>query len=94
MKCGGMKGSPEHFPVNMEVNEGCALAQSFSNMCMDWLQGRTIDRFYYEASIGSTRATEHAFADDVIVLIQSQEALVLVLKALHKEAKSLGFQVS
>ena len=38
--------------------------------------------------------TDLVFADDAVIFAESLEVLVMALKALHKEAKPLGLQVS
>ncbi|XP_069977663.1 uncharacterized protein [Penaeus vannamei] len=38
VKCGG--GLSSFFPVNLEVRQGCELATTLFNTCMDWIMGR------------------------------------------------------
>ena len=40
VKCGG--GMSNFFPVNTGVRQGCVLAPSLFNTCMDWVLGRVV----------------------------------------------------
>lgn len=92
VKCGG--GTSCFFPVNAGVRQGCVLAPSLFNTCMDWVLGRAVDQSHCGASVGNTTVTDLVFADDAVILAESLEVLVLALEALHEEAKPLGLQVS
>lgn len=46
------------------------------------------------ASINYIRVTDLVFADDAVIPNESLEVLLPALKALHKEVKHLGLQVS
>ena len=92
VKCGG--GVSSFFPVNSGVRQGCVLAPSLFNTCMDWVLGGAVDRSRCGADIGNTRITDLDFADDAVIFAESLEVLVLALEALHEGAKPLGLQVS
>ena len=92
VKCGG--GVSSFFPVNSGVRQGCVLAPSLFNTCMDWVLGRAMDRSRCGADIGNTRITDLDFADDAVIFAESLEVLVSALEALHEDAKPLGLQVS
>ena len=93
VKCGGA-GVSSFFPVNSGVRQGCVLAPSLFNTCMDWVLGRAVDRSHCGASVGNTKVTDLVFADDAVIFAESLEVLVMALDALHEEAKPLGLQVS
>ena len=82
------------FPVNSGVRQGCVLAPSLFNTCMDWVLDRVVDQSHCGASVGNTKITDLVFADDAVILAESLEVLVLALEALHEDAKPLGLQVS
>ena len=92
VKCGG--GVSCFFPVNAGVRQGCVLAPSLFNTCMDWVLGRVVDQSHCGASVGNTTVTDLVFADDAVILAESLEVLVLALETLHEETKPLGLQVS
>ena len=60
---------------------------------MDWILGRVVDQSHCGTSIGNTKITDLVFTDDAVVFAESLEVQVMALKALHEEAKPLGFRV-
>ena len=92
MKCGGSLSS--FFPVNTDVRQGCVLAPSLFNTCMDWVLGRVVEKSYCGASVGNTKITDLVFADDAAIFVESLEVLVMALEALHEEVKPLTLKVS
>ena len=92
VKCGG--GISSFFPVNSGVRQGCVLAPSLFNTCMDWILGKVVDQSHCGASVGDIRVTDLAFADDAVLLAESLDVLVMALEALNEEAKPLGLKVS
>ena len=92
VKCGG--GISSFFPVDSGVRQGCVLAPSLFNTCMDWVLGKVADQSRCGASVGNTKVTDLDFADDAVLLAESLEVLVMALEALHEEAKPLGLKVS
>ena len=92
VKCG--KGVSSFFPVNTGVRQGCVLAPSLFNTCMDWILGRVVDQSHCGASVGNTKITDLVFADDAVIFAESLEVLVMALEVLHEEAKPLGLKVS
>ena len=55
------------FPVNTGVRQGCALAPSLFNTCMDWVLGRVVEQSHCGASDGNTKITNLVFADDAAI---------------------------
>ena len=92
VKCGG--GISNSFPVNSGVRQGCVLAPSLFNTCMDWVLGKVADQSHCGASVGNSKVTDLVFADDAVILAESLEVLVMALEVLHEEAKPLGLEVS
>lgn len=82
------------FPVNSGVRQGCVLAPSLFNTCMDWVLGKVVDQSHCGASVGNAKITDLVFADDAVILAESLGVLVLALETLHEDAKPLGLQVS
>ena len=82
------------FPVNSGVRQGCVLAPSLFNTCMDWLLGRTVGISRCGAEVGNVKITDLDFADDAVILAETLDILRLALEALHEEAEPLGLRVS
>ena len=82
------------FPVNIGVRQGCVLAPSLFNTCIDWVQDRVVEQIHCEGSVGNTEITDLVFADYASILAESQEVVVLAIEALHEEVKPLGLKVS
>ena len=76
------------------MREGCVLAPTLFNTCMDWVLGRVADRGFCGASLGDVEITDLDFADDAALLAESLENLVLALEALDVEARPPGLQIS
>ena len=79
--------------MNTGVRQGCVLAPSLFNTCMDWVLGRGLGQSHCGASVGNTNITGLVFADDAVIFAESLEILVMALEALHEEAKPLGLQI-
>ncbi|KAG0712833.1 Retrovirus-related Pol polyprotein from type-1 retrotransposable element R2 [Chionoecetes opilio] len=92
VKCGA--GISSFFAVNTGVRQGCVLDPSLFNTCIDWVLGKVVDQSDCGASLGNTKISGLVFADDAVIFAESLEVLVMALKALHEEAKPLGFEVS
>ncbi|KAG0721439.1 Adenosine deaminase [Chionoecetes opilio] len=76
------------------VRQGCVLAPSLFNTCMDWVLSKVVDQSDCGASLGNTKITDLVFADDAVIFAESLQVLVMALEALHVEAKPLGLEVS
>ncbi|KAG0717305.1 Acidic amino acid decarboxylase GADL1 [Chionoecetes opilio] len=74
------------------VRQGCVLAPSLFNACMDWVLDNVVDQSDCGASVGNTKITDLVFADDAVIFAESLEVLVMALEALHEEAKPLGLR--
>ena len=92
VKCGG--GLSSFFPVSSGVRQGCVLAPTLFNTCMDWILGRATVQSHCGATLGNIKVTDLDFADDVAILSESLETLVAALDAFSNEAKPLGLEVS
>ncbi|KAG0715807.1 Retrovirus-related Pol polyprotein from type-1 retrotransposable element R2 [Chionoecetes opilio] len=90
VKCGA--GVSSFFPVNTGVRQGCVLAPSLFNACMDWVLDKIVDQSDCGASLGNTKITDLVFADDAVIFAESLEVLVMALEALHEEAKPLDLR--
>ena len=81
------------FPVNTGVKQGCVLAPSPFNTCVDWVLDRVVDQSHCGTCVGYTKITDLVFTDDAVIFAESLEVLVMDLEALNKEAKHVGPQV-
>ena len=86
----GGGGVSSFLPVHTGVRQGCVLAPSLFNTCLDWVLGRIVDQSHCGASVGNTKITDF-FADDAVIFAESLEVLVLVLETLYEKTKLLGF---
>ncbi|KAG0710360.1 Squamous cell carcinoma antigen recognized by T-cells 3 [Chionoecetes opilio] len=84
----------EVYPLTPGVRQGCVLAPSLFNACMDWVLDKVVDQSDCGASVGNTKITDLVFADDAVIFAESLEVLVMALEALLEEAKPLGLEVS
>ena len=92
VKYGGNVSS--FFPVQAGVRQGCILAPSLFNTCMDWVLNRVVSQTQCGASVGNTKITDLVFADDAVIFAETLEVLVMALESLHEEVKPLGLNVS
>ncbi len=92
VKCGA--GILSSFPVKSGVRQGCVLAPSLFNTCMDWVLGKVADQSHCRASVGNTKVSDLVFADDTVILAESLEDLLIALEVLHEKVKPLGLEVS
>ena len=76
------------------VRQECVPASSLFNTCMDWVLGRVVNQSHSGASVDNTKITDLVFADDAVIFADLLKVLVMVLEALHEEAKPLGLQIS
>ena len=53
------------FLVHTGVRQGCILAPSLFNTCMDWVLGRAVDQRHCRASVSNTRLTD--VVDDAVI---------------------------
>ncbi len=92
IKCGG--GVSDFFPVTAGVRQGCVLAPTLFNVCMDWVLGRTVDGSSCGASVGDIKVTDLDFADDAVIFAETLGVVELALETLSEESKPLGLAVS
>ena len=92
VRCGS--GISDSFPVNSGVRQGCILAPTLFNTCMDWVLGRVAADADCGTSLGGARITDLDFADDAVIFAETLDALAGTLRELDKDAGTLGLQVS
>ena len=82
------------FPVNSGVRQGCVLAPTLFNTCIDWVMGETVEKTDCGISLGEDKITDLDFADDVVIFAETLEVLVHTLDTLSLESEPLGLKVS
>ena len=87
-------GISEFFPVNSGVRQGCVLAPTLFNACMDWVLGRTVERSNCGASVGDVNISDLDFADDAVILAELLDVLESSLVILKEETVPLGLEIS
>ena len=58
--------------MNTWVRQGCVLAPSLFNTCMDWVLGKVVDPSHCGVSVGNTKIADRVFADDAIIFAESR----------------------
>ncbi|XP_069978552.1 uncharacterized protein [Penaeus vannamei] len=102
-RCGG--GLSSFFPVSSGVRQGCVLAPTHFNSCMDWILGRANVQSIHERSQTILRQNLRKLSETfrgygpltllmMLLFYLSLETLVLALDAFSNEAKPLGLEVS
>jgi hypothetical protein len=84
----------DFFPVDSGVRQGCVLAPTLFNVCMDWVLERTVDSSGCGVSFGDVRVSDLDFADDVALFTETADALVGSLGTMSSECEALGLRVS
>ena len=92
VRCGTSTSDP--FPVPTGVRQGCVLAPTLFNTCMDWVLGRVADGTGCGASFGEVTISDLDFADDAVIFAEIMETLVEALDRLSEESEPLGLRVS
>ena len=87
-------GISEFFPVNSGVRQGCVLAPTLFNACMDWVLNRTVERSNCGASVGDVNISDLDFADDAVILAELLDVLESSLVILKEETVPLGLEIS
>ena len=64
------------FLVKFGVRQGCVLAPTLFNTCIDWIMGETVGNPDCGISQGEARVTGLDFADDILILTEALEVLV------------------
>ena len=82
------------FPVVTGVLQGCVLAPTLFNTCMDWILGRMSERSSYRASFGNFNISDLDFADDAVIFAETLDILLGALEVLNEESEPLGLRVS
>ena len=80
------------FPVYTGVRQGCVIAPSLFNTCMDKVLSTVVDQSHCGASVSNTNITDFVFADNAVIFTESLEVLMMALEALHDMAKPWDFR--
>ncbi|XP_069981776.1 uncharacterized protein [Penaeus vannamei] len=89
VKCG--RDLSSFFPVNSGIRQGCVLAPTLFNTCMNWIMGRATFQRQCGAALGSIKVTDLDFTDNVAILSESLESLVAALDVFSNELLGLQF---
>ena len=82
------------FTVVTGVHQGCVLAPTLFNTCMDWILGRMSERLSCGASFGNVKISDLDFADDAVIFVKTLDILLGAFEVLNEETEPLGLQVS
>ena len=83
IKCG--RGVSRFFLVEAGVKQGCILALTLFNTCMDWVLNSVISQTQCGSPVGNTSIIDLAFDDDAVVFVEMLEVLVMTLESLFEE---------
>ncbi|KAG2460052.1 SYT10 protein, partial [Polypterus senegalus] len=75
-------------------HSGCVLAPTLLNAYMDWVLGKVFGSSSCGASVGKERFNDLDFANNVVIFLESIEALIGALERLSEESECLDLQVS
>ena len=76
------------------MRQGCALAPTLFNTCIDWVMGQTVEKTDCGISLGEATITDLDIADDILIFAETLEVLAGALNTLSTETKPLGLKVS
>lgn len=76
------------FPVTSGVKQGCVLAPTLFNTCMDWKSDRATTKRHYGATVGNIRS-QTLILLMMLLCYLSLETLVVV----QDDAKTLGLEI-
>ena len=82
------------FQVKSGVRQGCILAPTLLNTCIDRVMGEIIGKAGCGISLGEAKITDLDFADDILVLAEALEVLVRAPDTPSREFEPLGLMVS
>ena len=83
-----------NFPVNTGVRQGCVLAPTLFNTCMDHVPKGISESLGCRLSLVTARIPDLDFADDAVIFAETTEVLAEALESLSEEAEPLGLRVS
>ena len=64
------------FPVVTGVLQGCVLALTLFSTYMVWILGRMSERSSCSASFGNVKISDHDFADDAVIFVETLDILL------------------
>ena len=82
VRCGGTIS--DLFPVVTGVLQGCVLAPTLFNNCMDWILGRMSESSSCGASFGNVKISDLDFADDAVFFAETLDILLGALEVLNE----------
>ena len=82
------------FQVKSGVRQGCVLALTLLNTCIDWVMGETVENPDCGISLREVMITDLDLSDVIVIFPETSEALVHALATLITESNPLGLKVS
>ena len=79
------------FPVITGVCQGCVLAPTHFSACMDWIQGRMLERSSCGTSFGNVKISDLDSADDAVIFAETRDVLLGALEVLNEESEPLEY---
>src|SRR5688572_16803738 len=82
----------EEFRVRRGVRQGCVLSPSLFNILAERVMREALEGYDGGVQIGGRRLTNLQYADDIVLLISSEEELQMLIERLDRIGKKYGMQ--
>jgi hypothetical protein len=84
----------KEFRVRRGVRQGCVLSPSLFNILAERVMRETLEGYDGGVQIGGRRLTNLQYADDIVLLTNSEEELQLLIERLNRVGKKYGKQIN
>ena len=82
------------FQIPIGVHQGCAVAPELFNVIIDYVMTKTASLLSFGLIFRDHTITDVDFADDLVILVDSMEQVLEVLRILREEAAKVGLHTN